>query len=167
MHIRPPAATILDRITEIEYASLLRFVRQYTYSFEEAQDVVQESFRIAIEKQDQLRDTEQLLPWLRTIARREALHQKQYYVRLVLASSADMAGFAATDDVEDAIQQQFLFRTVAKLMNRVAPVYGIILRKHYWEGLSFSEIASQLGMTAGTVRSYHKRILRRLCKALN
>lgn len=162
-----PTVSILDQITESDYISLLKFTRQYTNTKEEAQSALQNAFRIALEKQDQLRNTEYLLPWLRTIAKREALHQQQYYLKLIFYSFIDLQKIEGEENVEKMVHQRILIEAVVKMLNHAAPVYGSILRMHYWEDLSFSEIGTRLGFSAGTVRSYHRRILKRLHKTLS
>ncbi len=157
-------ATILDRITESNYSSLLRYVRHYTFSMDEAMDVVQETFRIALENEQQLLKPSSLISWLKTIARNEAMNRKNYYKKLILVSTEDMdhlllQKFPTYHTLEDP-----RFEFVAKELNASAPVYGAILRKYYWEGYTFEEISKQLHLSAGTVRSYHMRILRRIKK---
>lgn len=164
--MRQSQPTILDGITEGDYASLLRFTRQFTNSMDEAMDAVQEAFRQAVEKQEQIRDPTRLMAWLRTTAKREAFHQRQYYAKLILVSGVESGHFSSEDDIEYTLMLNILFQQVAKTLNNAAPVYGAILRMHYLENLSFAEISHQLGMSAGVVRSYHRRILKRLRKAL-
>lgn len=165
--MRKSRTTILDSITEGDYISLLKFTWKYTNTKDEAQSALQNAFRIALEKQDQLRDIQYLLPWLRTIAKREALHQQQYYLRLILFTSIDFQNIEADENVENDVQQKLLIESVAKMLNHSAPVYGSILRMRYWEDMPFSEIGTRLGLSAGTVRSYHRRILIRLHKTLS
>lgn len=164
--MRQSRSTILDGITEDDYASLLSFAKRFANSTDETMDAVQEAFRQALEKQDQIRDPTRLMAWLRTTAKREVFHQKQYYAKLISGAGVDLGRFSSEGDIERALMRQLLFQQVAKTLNKAAPVYGAILRMYYREGLSFVEISYQLGMSAGTVRSYHKRILKRLRKSL-
>ena len=73
--MRQSRPTILDGITENDYASLLSFARRFTNSMDEAMDAVQEAFRQALEKQDQIREPTRQMAWLRTTAKREFFHQ--------------------------------------------------------------------------------------------
>lgn len=164
----PTKPTILDRITTTDYTALMRFVMQHTgRSVEEAQDAVQETFWIALEKQGQLRDESCLLPWLQTIAKRTAFKQSRYYLSLILVSTDDLEKIEGDDNVENVIQRREQFETVARALNRLAPVYRSILQMRYEENCTFTEIAEKSGMSAATVRSYHRRALKRLRKALN
>ena len=160
--------TILDNISESDYTILVRFVRRYTNSNEEAMDALQEAFRQALDNEDQIRDPTRLMAWLKTTAKREAYSIKSYYAKLIIVSCPygdnNLVAMEKGADYSFCIKE--VFEQIAKVLNNSAPVYGAILRMRYREGRTFVEIADRLNMKSSTIRSYHKRILRRLRKAI-
>lgn len=129
----------------------------------EADDVVQETFVVALERIDSLRDAEAVGPWLARIARNLATDSGRRRARRrteplgpeneVAAAGADGEARAEAERVLGAIQ-------------RLPEAYRETLVLRLVEGLSGPEIARQVGMTDDSVRVNLHRGMKLLKEAL-
>jgi len=144
-------AALYDRYRLILFGLLVRILN----SREEAEDVLQEVFlqvwRRAVDFDEQ---RGRPFTWLVTLTRSRAIDRLR-----VLASRqrlADSAAQDATDEVSDAVadtlhaeQREIVGRALASLPEEQRRT----LKLAYFEGLTQSEIAAQLGTPLGTVKT--------------
>ena len=144
-------AALYDRYRVILFGLLVRILN----SREEAEDVLQEVF-LQVWRRAADFDEQRGRPftWLVTVARSRAIDRLR-----VLASRqrlADSAAQDATDEVSDAVadtlhaeQREIVGRALAILPEEQRRT----LKLAYFEGLTQSEIAAQLGTPLGTVKT--------------
>lgn len=112
----------------------------------DAEDLAHESFVEAYLKLPQLRDPEKFGPWLSTLALnlcRMWYRQQERHVVDCLPES-----LAQPEDEENPLHER-MFQGLARLSGP----HRMALVLHYWEGLSYDEVARFLGVPLGTVMS--------------
>jgi len=123
-----------------------------------AEDVVQETFIRAWRARDRF-DTGlgTLRTWLFTIARRVVIdHARARAIRQTEPLQADLA-------VEDDVENAMVGWQVEEALRRLRPDHRQVLVETYYRGRSGREVAEELGIPEGTVRSrlfYGLRTLR-------
>ena len=134
---------------------LLAAARVITLDNDEAEDLVQTTFEIALRRLDGLREPRALRAWLLTIQAREAFRVVRRLRRLVsldghvteiAVPGSDIAGRA---DMRAAL---------AKLPRRIRAAIAL----HYLAGLTVPETARAMGVSENTVKSQLKTGLERL-----
>ena len=134
---------------------LLAAARVITLDTDEAQDLVQTTFEIAIRRIDGLREPRAMRAWLLTIQVREAFRVVRRLRRLVsldghvteiAVPGSDLAGRA---DMRAAL---------ARLPRRIRAAIAL----HYLAGLTVPETARAMGVSENTVKSQLKTGLARL-----
>lgn len=113
---------------------------------ETAEDAAQESVIRAWRRADTCRDPARPEPWLRAIARREALRAlTRSAVERERELTDDLAGEDPVDPIDSAVD---LRRALAQL---TMPEREVIVR-HYWQDKRCEEIAHELACPLGTVK---------------
>lgn len=134
---------------------LLATARLITLDLDEAQDLVQTTFEIAIRQHDRLRDPGALRAWLLRVEVREAFRIVRRLRRLVSLDGrvVELAGPAV-----DLAQRADIRAGLAKLPPRIRAAIAL----HHLAGLSVAETAAAMGTSENTVRSQLKTGLARL-----
>ncbi len=134
---------------------LLATARLITLDHDEAQDLVQTTFEIAIRNADRLRDPGALRAWLLHVEVREAFRLVRRLRRLV-ALDGRVAEVAVAGP--DLAQRTDVRAGLGKLPPRIRAAIAL----HHLAGLSVEETARAMGVTENTVKSQLKTGLARL-----
>jgi RNA polymerase sigma-70 factor (ECF subfamily) len=111
--------------------------------YDEAADLVQETFAIALERLPQLADPAAFPGWLMSIARHKAIdHVRKLKPTDPLVDAA--AGAAQSDQLE--------VKQVLRALRELPDAYRETLILRLVEGMTGPEIAEQTGLSAGSVR---------------
>ena len=105
------------------------------------------------------------LPWLYGIASnllRKHYRRRAGELRMLDRLAARREPDDHLDAVPDVVDAQLQVRTMAKLLDDLAPGERDVLLLHAWEALTYEEIASALDIPVGTVRSRLNRTRTRL-----
>ncbi len=146
------------------YESFLRsLVTLYLGSARQADiaDVAQEIWTAVYRKLWQLEDGGKFLPWLRQVVYHQCLNYRQRRTRLaghetllsheawvrLVESVADEAG-----PLDEILESSELRRLLRDKMAGLPADYGRLLGLHYFEGMSYEEIAEVTGLPISTVR---------------
>jgi RNA polymerase sigma-70 factor, ECF subfamily len=133
-----------------------------------ADDLTQEVFVRAIERSDQFDQAQGHIPqWLTGIAKHLALDylkSAEHRIRLE-QQPVDEVKTAAT--AERALLDSDQERTLRTAVEDLDPPQRQIIQLAYFQGLSQTAIASQLGQPLGTVKGRMRSALRRLREALD
>ena len=150
--------------------SVFNFVRQYTKTDDEVEDIVQDSFFKAWRHIKRFKPGRPWKPWLFAIARNTALDQikkRRTSAFSELDNAENDTQFAET--IEDAeplapelFEQAELKGELAEAMASLHPDHRAIMVMHYHEELTFDEIAEIVDRPMNTVKSWHHRALRKI-----
>ena len=138
---------------------LLAAARVITLDNEEAQDLVQTTFEIALRRIDALREPRALRAWLLTIQAREAFRVVRRLRRLVSLDGRVREIATAGPDLE---QRADVRQALSSLPRRTRAAIAL----HYLAGLTVPETARALGVSENTVKSQLKTGLGRLREEL-
>lgn len=139
---------------------LLAAARVITLDDDEAQDLVQTTFEIALRHLGELRDPRALRAWLLRVQTREAFRVVRRLRRLV---SLDGRVHEMPMVGTDAAQRIDVRDGLGRLPRRIRAAIAL----HYLAGLSVPETARALGVSENTVKSQLKTGLARLRKDLH
>ena len=140
---------LIERYQKPAYALALSVTGRH----EDAEDVAQESFLVALEQLDECRSPERFAGWFMTIVRnrsrnlirRESLRETSDLPRGTRSRIPTPDKIAETSELRGILQQ-----AIASLPE----VQQQVVLLHDLEGWKHREIAEQLGLPSGTVRSH-------------
>ncbi len=146
---------------EVAFGELVARYRRPAYTValsivgrhEDAEDVAQESFLVAIERLDDCRKPDRFAGWLLTIVRNRArnlMRKRAVRVTEEIPFDAPAGGLGPEREAELGELREALRRAVGTL----STVQREILLLHDLEGWKHREIAERLELPAGTVRSH-------------
>ncbi|MDP9224649.1 MAG: sigma-70 family RNA polymerase sigma factor [Actinomycetota bacterium] len=156
-------ARIRDALVDELYTHgpvLLAAARVITLDDDEAQDLVQTTFEIALRHLDGLRDPRALRAWLLRVQTREAFRVVRRLRRLV---SLDGHVHEVPTVGSDPTQRIDVRDGMARLPRRTRAAIAL----HYLAGLSVPETARALGVSENTIKSQLKTGLARLREDLH
>jgi len=125
----------------------------------QAEDLTQETYARAWRRIETLREAASLRSWLLTIARNE------FFQRLRVKSpdgerTEDLPEMEDPDPgIEDAMIESERDRELRRTVGRLESTLQEAVALHYFQGLSYREAGSVLGIPAGTVKSRIHRAL--------
>ena len=134
-----------------------------------AEDASQQAFVQAWRAAQSFDPSRQLGPWLATIARRAAIdvHRREAvraHHSLERQDGSDPPSPAAS--VSDSVDRAYDVWAVRAAIEELPPVEREVVRLQHLEGLTHTQIADQLGIPLGTVKSRSIRAHRRLAGRL-
>ncbi|MBA2720449.1 MAG: sigma-70 family RNA polymerase sigma factor [Chloroflexi bacterium] len=159
-HREAPARDALIDELYMHGPVLLAAARLITLDDDEAQDLVQTTFEIALRQLDGLRDPRALRAWLLRVQTREAFRVVRRLRRLV---SLDGHVREVPSVGSDAAQRIDVRDGLARLPRRTRAAIAL----HYLVGLSVPDTALALGVSENTVKSQVRTGLARLREDLH
>lgn len=162
-----------NRLYEYSYSTVEKECLRVLHNSIDAEDAVQESYLRIYKRLGSLKDPDKFLSWCRTIAHNEAVS----YIRSRKADKDDLkppasdeqySGMDAVDDEsqvvnpEERAEQQMVHDLLQKALDEIPPQRAMCLALHQ-QGYNYQEIASQLSIPLGTVKSnifYAKQAMR-------
>ena len=148
-------------------AKVMGICTRYTKDNKEAEDVFQESFIKIFNHLHDLRNVEQLEPWLKRITVNTAIsfyHQNKKHAHVM-----EKNGFHCHNDDYELILANFSNDDIVEIINHLPEGYRMVFNLNVVEGFSHAEIASLLHISEATSRSQltkAKQTLRNKLKAL-
>ena len=145
-----------------EHAAVLwRYAYRLTDDASRAEDVVQETLLRAWQHPDILADTGRSpRAWLFTVARNLIIDERRgAHFRNAAGSPDDAPEQAAPDEVDAALDRML----IAEALTQLSVEHKAVIERAYYRGWSTSQIAANLGIAEGTVKSrlhYAVRALR-------
>ena len=151
---------------------LYRLALRITMNREEAEDIVQDTLIKVWNKRDEWENIVSMEAYCLTICRNLALDRKkhsQYEANLSQStSSSERLGPAtshsalSTPHLSETLEARESLNLLAQLMAQLTPPQDDIIRLRDIEGLSYREIATELGLTEDQVRVYLHRARQKL-----
>lgn len=148
-------------LIERHYAGVFRFCVRMARNAPDAEDLAHQTFVKAFMKLGQLRDPRRFEPWLKTLALNtcrmwlRARRREQAHAQAALLT-------AASSETSPETRAARLGVTIRRLTG----AHQLVLALHYYEGLSYREMAAFLGVPDGTVMSRLSRARAELRKAI-
>lgn len=134
-----------------------------------AEEVAQETFTIALEKYNQLRDPAKTGAWLIAIAINVIRASRNQNKKLVLLTPDDMAQLqinSVMENLENILEQREIVEALKAAIRKLPAEFKDILLLKYYAELEVEEIASVLEIPVGTVKSRLNRAREKLRKML-
>ena len=149
---------------------IFNFVHQYVRIREEAEDVTQDAFFKSWRHIKKFDGSMKFKPWLFTIARNTAY---DYIKRKRAISFSDMnptdddTDFSETVVDDEPLPSEIFARKelttqLEEVMEMLNPDHRAVLLMHYREDMTFEEIAQIMHRPMNTVKSWHRRSLKRI-----
>jgi RNA polymerase sigma-70 factor (ECF subfamily) len=155
------AATV-DGLYDEHAAALWRYARRLTGDEARAQDVVQETLLRAWQHPEVADNKERSArAWLFTVARNIVIDEtRTARFRRELSTPDDVGAFdgACPDEVDAAMDRLLIGDALARL----TPEHREVVRRSYFQGWTTAQIAADLGIADGTVKSRLHYALRAL-----
>ena len=150
------------------------FAKQYAKTTEDAEDIAQDTFFKAWKHLKRFKPDKTFRPWLYAIARNTALDQiKKRRASSFSELDSQDSELQFVDTLEDNeplpsedYERSELAAELTDSMKGLHPDHRRVLDMHYREGLTFNEIAAIMKKPMNTVKSWHRRALERVKKAL-
>ena len=143
----------LDRLLRDHQAPLYRHVRTITKDADIAFDALQNSLLLIARRLSGLRDPRWFKAWAYRIATREGVRMAKRETRLrALQEEAALAESIEAPPREAAFDAAFLAGCTDRVTD-LPPACQIVVRLHYFEEMSFVEIAEALEIPVGTAKS--------------
>lgn len=142
-------ATLIDRYKVGLYRHCFKFMPDE----DEAEDVAQEAFIEAFVHLDRFNPEFRFSTWLYKLATNLALMRlrKRRYVRMDEAElDRVLSDLAPTDD-------RVMRRELREAVDALPAQHRQVITMHYWQGKRYSEIASHLGTSVGSVKGWMSR----------
>ena len=143
--------------------ALWRYAMRLTGDASRAEDVVQETLLRAWQHPEVIGDTERpARAWLFTVARNMIIDERRSPKFRNVVGSIDEAGApeqSAPDEVDSALDRLL----IADAMAQMSPEHRAVVERSYYRGWSTAQIAADLDIAEGTVKSrlhYAVRALR-------
>lgn len=140
---------IVRRLVRDEYQVVYRFAYRLAGSHADAEDLTQQTFLQACRKIDQVRSGERVRPWLLTIVRNCFLksRQKQKYWEL----TDDEAQWAT--EPFSPWPEEFDEEQLQQALQELPEVFRTPVLLHYFDEMSYKDIARLLNVPIGTIMS--------------
>ncbi len=155
-------AVTVDGLYDEHAAALWRYARRLTGDEARAQDVVQETVLRAWQHPEVADNNERSArAWLFTVARNIVIDEtRTARFRRELSTPDDVGAFegACPDEVDAAMDRLLIGDALARL----TPEHREVVRRSYFQGWTTAQIAADLGIADGTVKSRLHYALRAL-----
>ena len=146
----------IERLVADYHADVYRFAFRLAGSEADAEDLTQEAFLLAHQRLDQLRDPTKARSWLFKIARNcflQAIQRRR---------QAKMTDFSLEEMASEVPDEPFDLERLQEALDGLPDEFRVVVLMHYFEFLSYREIAEELDMPIGTVMSRLARAKQRL-----
>ena len=148
-----PQAAVMRVLYDEHAAPLLRYAMRLTGDHARAEDVVQETLFRAWQHPEVTDDSERSArAWLFTVARNMIIDERRSSRFRNEASSLDGSAApeqASPDEVNSALDRMLIGEALAQL----SPDHRAVVRRSYYLGWTTTQIADDLGIAEGTVKS--------------
>ncbi|MDR3377193.1 MAG: RNA polymerase sigma factor [Verrucomicrobiae bacterium] len=119
----------------------------------EAQDLVQETFLEAIRSAQRFQQRSSIYTWLYSILLNLSRHYHRKQKRVLLDNDAGAEAAAPTGESVSPLDAGTAASALQAALRTLSDVHREVIVLRYYEGLKIREIARQLGLSPGTVKS--------------
>ena len=155
----------IEAITRQEHNDLIRFIRQYTRSATVAEEVLQEAYLEALKCAARIEHPERLLSWLKTVAKRLAFEEIEKQNRIIKKCRYCLYPDSVSWE-DEVVERLVLAEALSEILRNSPPYYATVIHYRYSYGMSYAQIAKEIGITPSAARQINSRIIRRLREKL-
>ena len=150
--------SFVARLFKRHHSGLMRYLTARVRSAHDARDIAQETYLrlLQLDQVDFIRDPQSYLFRIASNLSYE-FELKQLPGRMTIHSLPDVvwAGLEAGGaPLEDKAEQQAQLSALSRVLDRLEPRYAAVLILHRRDGLTYPEIAEQIGISTHTVKKY-------------
>ena len=132
---------------------LLYYALSLTSDQEKAQDLLQETFLKALTYRDKFTQNTNFKAWIYTIMKNTFINDYRRRSKRQTLFSEDVHEFVINSRPADlSPDQEFGFREITSIVNNLQPEFRVPFQMHN-NGYKYQEIAEELGLHLGTVKS--------------
>ena len=143
----------LDTLVETYGTRLLRSATLLCGNETDAQDLVQDTFVEAVRSAHRFRGQSSLYTWLHSILLNLTRHHHRDNRRLVYDNELAAQEASAPEERPEALDLDAASSEIARAMRQLSGSHREVLILRYYEHMKIPEIATQLGLSPGTVKS--------------
>jgi len=155
----------IEAITVQEHNELIRYIQGFAAYPSLAEDYLQEAYYEALKSANMIRNPDQLIPWLKTVAKRKALKEFNGYYRFA-QSSWPLFHSDSLSAEDQWIAKIVITNYLRETMKRFPQRYQKIIFLHYEERKSFLQISREMGISVSAARQAHHRVIQELRKLI-
>jgi len=148
---------------------LIAFAKTLTRNLTDAEDLYQDTIFLALKNKDKFAVGTNFMSWIKTIMRNTFINQYRKKKRFQKAMSTTSTGFFfKRKDIDNSTESQIAMQDIQKLIDGVNEIYRIPFLMYY-VGYSYDEIAQEMQVPLGTIKSrifYARQHLRKAYKEL-
>lgn len=145
----------MERINE-HSRYLYQVAYRLTGNSEDAKDLTQETIWQAHRKSNLFVYEKSLKAWLRTMMTnrfRDIKRKKSLNVVAIEDAYTVEPPSLQSPSVEDQVEQRMMLETIKETIDRLPDIYRNVIVLRHFDGLSYSEISSELDIPEGTVKT--------------
>ena len=143
----------LDTLVETYGTRLLRSATLLCGNETDAQDLVQDTFVEAVRSAHRFRGQSSLYTWLHSILLNLTRHHHRDNRRLVYDNELAAQEVSTPEEQPAALDLESAVAELARALRRLSEPHREVLVLRYYEHMKIPEIATQLGLSPGTVKS--------------
>lgn len=133
--------------------SLTRYAYSLTQNMDDAKDLVQETYFKALYNQEKFDEQTNVKAWLYTIMKNTFINDYRRRVKKQAIFNKDVQEFIVNSKPSSANpESDYNFRELTAMVNSLEPEFRIPFQMHD-SGYKYQEIADELGLHLGTVKS--------------
>jgi RNA polymerase sigma-70 factor (ECF subfamily) len=158
-------ANALERLCDQHAAALWRYAWRLTGDHAHAEDVVQETLLRAWQHPHVLRNGQSPRAWLFTVARNMVIDDRRsarFRHEVIPSESSGLPEQAGPDEASGVLNRALIGDALAQL----SAEHRAVVSRSYYQGWTTAQIAADLGIAEGTVKSRLHYALRGLRQAL-
>lgn len=142
-----------DELVRRYRPAVLAVAYEITGSSEEAEDVAQETFLIALKSLPTLRDPRKFGAWLKAIARHQAFRQANHRRRYDLDERL-LERWRAKEEEEtfEELERKERHEALHAAIEALPEMYRLVIWLHYFEDMPLKRVADFLGLPLTTVK---------------
>ncbi|MEP6509030.1 MAG: sigma-70 family RNA polymerase sigma factor [Gemmatimonadales bacterium] len=142
----------LDKLLASIQEPLFRHVRVIIGDEHESEDVLQEILMTVSRRLGGLRNPQWFRAWAYRIATRDAIRYSKRSRRGPQILDSSELDNLPSNEVDEVLDSETVAQLVAAL-SALPPASQLVIRMHYMEGMSQTEVAEALELSGGTVKS--------------
>ena len=165
---------LIDAICS-HYNYIVRLVRTMGADESDVEDIAEEVLIAAVKSAGELRDTDKMKAWLRTIAvntakkyfrKKHSRREISNFIKMETGEEIDIYDFVAEElTVEHIFQMEEDVRLVKRAVGSLTGLNKTVVNMRFFGEYRFSEIAEALALNENTVKSIYRRSLKKLRKS--